>query len=145
MSPEQLANVKRNAEIHLAQSRSRTAEWLDQWHNERLSLETASYVPTRADLAEQELVRELQQSMNLDTRCNLIATEYGTRFEAPYDATAVALLKTIGAQWNREERVWMVKSDRHDLAVRIAHFTYDTVTEYTEYNGEISYTYPDAD
>lgn len=120
MSPEHEANVKRNAEV------------LDQWRQRCLSLE-------------QELVRELQQSMNLDTRCNLIATEYGTRFEAPYDATAVALLKTIGAQWNREERVWMVRSDRHDLALRIAHFTYDTVTEYTEYNGEISYTYPDAD
>ena len=111
----------------------------------RLSLETASYLPTRADLAEQKLMRELQGEMSPDTSCNLIATEWGTRFEAPFSATAVSLLKTIGAQWNRDERVWMVKSDRHELAVRIAHFAYDTVTEYTEYNGEISYTYPDAD
>lgn len=111
----------------------------------RVSLETASYLPTRADLEEQQLLRELRDSMSADTECNLIATEWGTRFEAPYDATAVSLLKTIGAQWNRDERVWMVKSDRHHLAVRIAHFAYDTVTEYTEYNGEISYTYPDAD
>ena len=111
----------------------------------RLSLETASYLPTLADLAEQKLMRELQGEMCPDTSCNLIATEWGTRFEAPYNATAVSLLKTIGAQWNRAERVWMVKSDRHDLAVRIAHFAYDTVTEYTEYDGETSYTYPDAD
>jgi len=111
----------------------------------RLSLETASYLPTRADLAEQQLIRELQQGMNLDTRCNIVATEYGTRFEAPYDATAVSLLKTIGAQWNRDDRVWMVKNDRHDLAVRIAHFVYDTVAEYAEYDGEVSAIYPDAD
>ena len=111
----------------------------------RLSLETASYLPTRADLAEQQLLRELEDSMRPTTHCNLIATEWGVRFEAPFDASAVALLKTIGAQWNKAERVWMVKTDRYSLALRIAHFAFDSVTEWTEYDGQTNYTYPDAD
>lgn len=111
----------------------------------RNSLETASYLATREDVAEEKLLRELRNEMCLDTRCNLIETEFGTRFEAPFNSVAVALLKTIGAQWNKSERVWLVKGDRHHLAVRIGHFCYDTVCEYTEHDGEVSYTYPDVD
>ena len=111
----------------------------------RLSLESASYVPTSADRDEQKLMCELRDSMNLTTRANLVETQWGTRFEAPFDASAVDMLRTIGAQWNRDERVWMVKSDRHHLALRIAFYCYDSVGEYVEHDSEISAVYPDAD
>lgn len=99
------------------------------------SLATASYSGVADDAKELAFLQELREAMAPPSVANVIATEYGTRIEAPYSATAVTLLKEIGARWSTTERVWFCSSSRHDLAVRICQFVYDDTVEYEEFDG----------
>jgi len=117
-------------------------EMQNQTTRNAASIATATHDTVTVAYTAERLLQELRAECM--GSAILTATPYGTYLQAPFDKTATTMLKAIGAQWNQTEKVWVIKSERHLMALRIATFCYSDVAEYEEFDGYTQAIYPDA-
>lgn len=102
------------------------------------SLETAAWSPIDEDNAEEELLADLYAALHPPKVAEVVLTEFGVMVRAPYNATAVSMLKGLAGRWSPTQRCWWLPAEHLRLCVRVCQFNYDETQEYEELNGELT-------